>query len=107
MFYYGEHPVGMIVMLHRHFMILWQICDKNETGRPMREIEQFMMTNYRIYSGYFQNDYWPQAQNYSVTEILKCFSYLLDADTQLKSSSVKDDLVMHKLIFQLIRGNAL
>jgi DNA polymerase III delta subunit len=94
-------------MLHRQFVMLWQICDKREAGRPMKEIENFMMTNYRIYPTYFQNDYWPQAQHYSAKEIQNCFSYLLDADTQLKSSSVKNDLIMQKLIFQLIRGNAL
>ncbi len=107
MYYYGEQPVGMIVMLHRQFVMLWQICDMKEAGRPMREIEQFMMTNHRIYPTYFQNDYWPQAQRYSTKEIRKAFEYLLDADMQLKSSSVKNDLIMHKLIFQLIRGNVL
>ncbi len=107
MYYFGEQPVGMIVMLHRQFVFLWQICDKREAGRPLKEIENFMMTQYRIYPTYFQNDYWPQAQNYTVHEIQNCFGYLLDADTQLKSSSVKNDLIMQKLIFQLIRGNAL
>ncbi|KAB2880028.1 DNA polymerase III subunit delta [bacterium] len=106
MYYVGEQPVGMIVMLHRQFILLWQICDKREAGRPFKEIENYMMTNYRIYPNFFQNDYWPQAQNYSTSEIQSCFSYLLDADVQLKSSSVKNDLIMQKLIFQLIRGNA-
>lgn len=106
MYYFGEQPVGMIVMLHRQFILLWQICDKREAGRPMKEIENFMMANYRIYPNLFHNDYWLQAQNYSTSEIQKCFTSLLDADIQLKSSSVKNDLIMQKLIFQLIRGNA-
>ncbi|MBL7994396.1 DNA polymerase III subunit delta [bacterium] len=106
MYYFGEQPVGMIVMLHRQFVLLWQICDKREAGRPLKEIENFMMANYRIYPNFFQNDYWPQAQNFSTAEIQECFSYLLDADVQLKSSSVKNDMIMQKVIFQLIRGNA-
>ena len=107
MYYFGEQPVGMIVMLHRQFVMLWQICDKRDAGRPMKEIENFFTTQYRIPSYYFQNDYWPQAQNYTTREIQNCFVYLLDADIQLKSSSIKNDLIMQKLIFQLIRGNAL
>lgn len=106
MYYFGESPVLMIVMLHRQFIMLWQICEKREAGRPVKEIESFMMSTYRVYPTYFQNDYWPQAQNYTTAEILHCFSYLLDADTQLKSSSVKNDIIMQKLIFQLIRGHA-
>lgn len=105
MYYAGEQSVGMIVMLHRQFVILWQISDRREAGRPMKEIESFMMSNYRIFPNLFQNDYWPQAQNFTTSEIQKCFSYILDADIQLKSSSVRNDLIMQKLIFQIIRGH--
>lgn len=101
---HGEQPVGMIAMMYRQFMILWNICEMRENGRSTQEIEKVLMNQFRIYPNFFQNDYWPQAQKFSVAEIHKCMAFLLEADSEIKSSSVKDDTIMHQLLFKLTRA---
>lgn len=98
---HGEQPVGMIAMMYRQFMILWNICEMCENGRSIPEIEKTLMNQFRIYPNFFQNDYWPQAQKFSVAEIHKCMGFLLEADSDIKSSSIKDDMIMHQLLFKL------
>ena len=103
---YGEQPAGMIAMLVRQFTILWPLCEMQALKRPGKEIETFMTTHFRVPRNFLYNDYYPQAKNFNVKQIQKCFSHLLEADTDIKSSSVHDTMIMQKLIFQLIRGGA-
>ena len=107
MFRHGEQPVGMIAMMVRQFVILWHICEMQALKRPSKEIEGFMMSNFRVYPNFLYNDYYPQAKNFNVDQIHACFRFLLEADTNIKSSSIDDGMIMQKLIFQMIRGGAL
>jgi DNA polymerase-3 subunit delta len=104
---YGEQPVGMIIMMVRQFIILWHICDMQAVKKSGKEIESFLTANFRVWPSMLNQEYYPQAKNFDVKQIHRCFRYLLEADTDLKSSSVHDDMIMQKLIFQLIRGGAL
>ncbi len=106
MFRHGEQPVGMIVMMVRQFNILWHICEMQAMKRPGKEIESFLTANFRVWPSLLYSEYYPQAKNFDVRQIHRCFRYLLEADTDLKSSSVNDGMIMQKLIFQLILHDA-
>lgn len=104
MFRFGEEPVGMVALLHRHFIILMALCDLRERHTPMRTIQQHMIDGFRVYPNYLESQYWPQAASYAVGDFESIFAALLEADTELKSSVMDKTLIMHRLIFRIIKG---
>jgi DNA polymerase-3 subunit delta len=100
----GEEPVGMIVMLYRQFVILLKICEMRDRRRSQAEIQQHLKDSLRINPYFFENDYWPQAQQYRTVEAEKAFGFLQEADEAIKSSQMESALIMHRLLFKLIRG---
>lgn len=104
MFRYGEEPVGIVVMLCRHFVILSIICDFLERRRPTGEIEAYFTSRNQLKPYLVTGVYLPQAGKYSPAEIDRVFGALLEADADLKSSPVAKDVIMHRLLVRIIRG---
>ncbi|MCB0832722.1 MAG: DNA polymerase III subunit delta, partial [Bacteroidetes bacterium] len=105
MMYYGASPVYMVVLIHRQLAVLWQICSMKEAGRSIGEI-QGHLAQFKVWPDLFHNEYLPQASQFTAAEIQRAFEALLDADTQLKSSSVSDTIIMHKLLYTIVRGSS-
>jgi DNA polymerase III delta subunit len=72
--------------------------------RSQAEIQQHLKDSLRINPYFFENDYWPQAQQYRTVEAEKAFGFLQEADEAIKSSQMESALIMHRLLFKLIRG---
>lgn len=98
---HGESPVGMIAMLYRHLSILWTICDWREARQSERDIQSQLQTAYRVFPNFYHQDYAPQAQGFRAEHLSRCLEWLAETDSQLKSSSVRDELLMEMLLFRL------
>ncbi len=99
----GGEPVYMIVMLHRHFTILLGLRELKDAGQSPSAMSSIMMKEYKLF---FQQSMFPQVQNYTVPQIHASFGALLEADTMIKSSGMKNDIIMTTLFFKLVRGHA-
>jgi DNA polymerase-3 subunit delta len=94
----GESPIGMIVMMTRHFISLSKLKELIAEGIPKTELAKKANLN-----PYFLNRYIEQLKNFSKDKIENCFEYLLNADVELKSTSRDPKLIMDMLIYKLIK----
>ncbi len=90
----GESPIGILVMLTRHYTIIAKAKEmiisrmrKDEMGRALRV------------NPYFIDKYVRQAAKYNKSQLGDIFQLLLTADQHLKSSYQKPKLVLESLIF--------
>lgn len=102
----GEEPAGMIALIFRHFNILWQAAECMHQALSSKDIEQFMMEHFKLYSSITES-YIQQARQFPRNHLQNTFKYLLEADREVKSSTIRPDLIMEKLIYQLIFGDRL
>ena len=92
----GESPIGMLVMLTRHFTILAKLTTMLRQRQNKYDISKGLKVN-----PYFVDNYIRQARMYSQTQIMRAFELLLEADQQLKMSYQKPGLILENLIFKL------
>ena len=93
----GESPIGMLVMLTRHYTILLKLKYLLHQNKKKKEI----VTELRL-SPYFIDNYIRQSKLYSSAQLDQVFEHLLTADYQLKTSYQPPKLVMESLIFKLM-----
>lgn len=95
---YGEyHPLQILAMLNRQIRLIFKAKlypnqikkNKGDKNLPLFVIEKIIT----------------QSQKYSLDELKKIFHYLLDAEINLKSSSLSPDIVLEQLIVQITKGN--
>ncbi len=103
MMHSGGEPVYMIVMIHRHFISLLGLKELITSGQSPQSAISTMMKEYKFF---LRSDILPQVKNYTLKEIQFSFNALIEADTQLKSSGMKNDLIMTTLFYKLICGHA-
>ncbi|MDD3051571.1 MAG: DNA polymerase III subunit delta [Candidatus Cloacimonetes bacterium] len=97
-----ESGVFIIVMLTRFFLILWKIrilLEKNYSENTISE--QYLPAIHRM----FRNNYIRYAKNYRLKEIRKIFSFLLNADCEIKTSSIKETVLIEMMLFNILRVN--
>ncbi len=92
----GESPIGLLVMLTRHFTILAKLNTMLRQRQTKPDISKRLKIN-----PYFVDNYIRQARLYSQTQIMRAFELLLEADQQLKMSYQKPGLILENLIFKL------
>ncbi|MBN1464200.1 DNA polymerase III subunit delta [candidate division KSB1 bacterium] len=92
----GESPVGLLVMLNRHFAIL----AKTKELALKRTAKEEMAKNLRV-NHYFLDKYLQQAQKYRREQIQQIFQLMLTADAQLKMSYQKPRLTLETLLFEI------
>lgn len=100
----GEEPVGIIIMLFRHFNILWVIRDMSQAGDAPADIERTLKEQWNIWPQLYRQNYLPQARQFTLTHIHQAMNHLLRADIELKSGGIEPSVVMERLLFQLIHN---
>ncbi len=100
----GEEPAGMIALIFRQYNILWQIAESREQRLASADIEQLIFERFRIPPYIVRTEYIRQAGKYDTRHLRKSFDYILQADRDIKSISVKPGLILEKLIYLLIYG---
>ncbi len=97
----NEPGVYILVMLNRFFISLWKInalrkrnlSDAEIMKRHMMDIFQSKRESYLKFSA-----------NYNKHRLTKVFSLLLQADIDLKSLNVKEEILIEILIHKICRG---
>jgi DNA polymerase-3 subunit delta len=92
----GEHPVGMVALLVRHFTIL----------RRARWIGAQRLSGQEVASrlkvpSFFAKNYLEQARNFDEQALWAAYNALLDADNRLKSSSGPPYQILADLAYRL------
>lgn len=92
--------VYIVMMLTRFFLQIWKILALREKNISDSEICQRYLNevNFR-----FRQDYCSFADNYSLTNMSHIFANLLQADADLKSLNIKEDIILCDLLFSLCK----
>jgi len=96
----SEAAVFITTMLTRFFMILWRIQLYRQKKIPEQEIRSLYLKD--IHSN-FRNNYLQFASSYSVENIKGVFNLLLQADIELKSVDIKDEITLDQLIYKICK----
>ena len=92
--------VFIIMMLTRFFTHLWKVNSLRKKSISDSEIESRYLTDVFFK---FRKDYLGFADKYSLKQIRRAFSLLLQADTDAKSLNVKLEIILHTLIYKLVK----
>lgn len=92
----GESPIGMLVMLTRHYSIIAKAKDMIRLHTRKDEMSKSLKIN-----PYFLEKYLRQAAKYNRNQIAAVIQLLLEADQHLKSSYQKPKLIIETLIFEI------
>lgn len=92
----GESPVGILVMLTRHFTIIAKAKEMVIAQTRRDQISKALRIN-----PYFVDKYLKQASKYKRDQLRHVFGMLLKADQYLKRSYQKPRLVLESLLFEI------
>lgn len=95
-----ESAIFIIVMLTRFFTVLWKIQALKQRGFNNSEISSNHL-NEVFYS--FRGDYIRQASNFKIMEVRKIFNLLLQADIDLKSLNLKENILLEILLYKICK----
>ena len=94
----GEHPVGILALLIRHFGILRRARDLTGQRLPRPQ----MAAQLKI-SPFFVDNYVEQARNFSSDALWRIFEDLLNADNRLKSRARLHHHTLSELAYRICR----
>jgi DNA polymerase III subunit delta len=92
----GESPQFIIIMLTRHFTVMWKLNDLHSATGSEYELAQSVQV-----SPYFIKEYLAHLQKYNPIEIENALLALTQADEQLKTTSADPRLVLDVLLFEM------
>ncbi|MBN1560225.1 DNA polymerase III subunit delta [candidate division KSB1 bacterium] len=92
----GESPIGILVMLNRHFAIMTKTKELVLKGTAKAEMANSLKIN-----RYFLDKYLLQAQKYRRDQLQQIFQLLLTADLHLKTSYQKPRLTLETLLYEI------
>jgi len=92
--------VFIVSILTRFFTLLWMIIALQKKNITDSEISSRHLN--QIYIKY-RKDYLNSVRNYNDKNIKKVFSLLLQADIDLKSLNIKEEIILETLIFNICR----
>ncbi len=96
----GESPIGILVMLARHFFIL------SKTKELIRQnINRTEMASLLKVPVFFVDKYKSQAKRYSRQELERIYERLLEADRHLKTSYQKPQIAIEVLLLEIFNLN--
>ncbi|MDO9577723.1 MAG: DNA polymerase III subunit delta [Candidatus Cloacimonadales bacterium] len=90
--------IFIITMLSRYFLVIWKILALRANSISDSEIANRHLND--VYYK-FRNDYIYAAKNYNYQETKKILSTLLQADIDAKSLNIKEEIILHTLIFNI------
>ncbi len=97
----GQLPVGIIALIANHFRRLLTVKELTALGKQQAEVAR------RIgIPPTFLKEFLQQAQLFSPDEIKIIFGCLLEADLQLKSSALSQDIILESVIFKICNPNS-
>ena len=97
----GEHPVGMVALLVRHFNILRRASWVANQRLSRNEIASRLKV-----PAFFANNYIEQARGFDDQTLWLAYDALLDADNRLKSSGGPPHEILADLAYKLCRSHA-
>jgi len=92
--------IFIISMLTRFFTLLWMIIALQKKNITDSEISSRHLNQIFIK---YRKDYLNSARNYNDKNIKKVFSLLLQADIDLKSLNIKEEIILETLIYNICR----
>jgi DNA polymerase III subunit delta len=95
----GEPPVFIVVMLVRHFGILWKLSELARTIRSESELARAVRV-----SPYFLKEYLAQLRRYPLRAIEDAFLALVKADEKLKSSSGDHKIILDVMLAEIMHA---
>ncbi len=93
----GENALGMIVMLTKYFQKLWMIQGTTSTGQS-----DFQLSSAIGVSPSYVAEYRSAARHWTGDEIEQCFSALVNADLQLKTSQGEMRVILTTALFRML-----
>lgn len=94
----NEPAIVIISMLTRFFVQIWKVVALRKRSLSDSEITARFL-NEVFYK--YRNDYLIYADNFSLREIKKVLALLLQADIDLKSLNINEDIILYTLIFKI------
>lgn len=91
--------VFIITMLTRFFTLIWKINALRNSSISDSEILSHYLNEVFFK---FRKEHLLFAKRYSLSQLRSSFSYLLQADTDAKSLNVKEEIILHNLVYNLI-----
>jgi DNA polymerase-3 subunit delta len=98
----GQLPVGIIALIANHFRRLLTVKELNSHGKQQGEIARSIGI-----PPTFLKEYLQQSKLFSPDEIRTIFGCLLEADLQLKSSPLSQDIILESVIFKICSPNSI
>ncbi len=95
----GKNSILLIVMLTRFFQIIWRIKYLQVSGLSISEIQSNYLNE--VHTS-FRRDYISFANNYGKIKMNYIFDLLLQSDYKLKSTDLEVNLLLTKLVVDII-----
>jgi len=92
----GENALGLLAMITRQFRLLIQVKDLQEKNVPAPEVAQALGQHPFVIEKIGQ-----QARNFSIEQLERIYSHLLDIDVGIKTGEVSDVLALDLLVAEL------
>lgn len=92
----SEAPVKLAALIARHFRIITKLKDPALRGADRSELARTVGV-----APYFLKDYQRDADRFSLSDLYRIHTWLLETDHALKSSRVSDQILMESLIFKI------
>jgi DNA polymerase-3 subunit delta len=92
----GENPLGLLAMITRQFRLLIQVKELQETSVPAPEMPKRLGQHPFVVEKIGQ-----QARNFSLEQLERIYSHLLDLDVGIKTGETSDVLALDLLVAEL------
>jgi len=92
----GENPLGLLAMFTRQFRLLIQVKELQEKNVPAPEMAKALGQHPFVIDKIGQ-----QARNFSMEQLERVYSHLLDVDVAIKTGEVGDVLALDLLVAEL------
>lgn len=97
----GQNPQQIIFQIIRHFTILWKIkglnrVGKNQPAQLTKELKGFPK---------YINEYMEQSKKWRAADLQKIFTYITEADRNLKNNSLEPQIILDILSYKIINSN--
>ena len=92
----GENPLGLLAMITRQFRLLIQVKELQEKSLPAPEMAKALGQHPFVIEKIGQ-----QARNFSMEQLERIYSHLLDLDVGIKTGEMSDVLALDVLVAEL------
>ncbi len=92
----GENPLGLLAMIARQFRLMIQVKELQEKNAPAPEMAKTLGQHPFVIEKIGQ-----QARNFSIDQLERIYSHLLDVDVGIKTGETSDVLALDLLVAEL------